>query len=78
MDTVEIDGKRFLRCDRESCQWNLRYISGNERSRVCNFGALAFAVKEAMPQDCTRLQELGTLISRELLEQSIKGIADTH
>jgi len=77
MDTVEIDGRRFLLCDRENCQWNLRYVSGDERRRLCNFGLLAYGVKESLPHDCPHLQELGTVISRELLEQSIRGMADT-
>jgi hypothetical protein len=77
MDTVEIDGRRFLLCDREDCQWNLRYVTGDDRSRLCNFGPTAFAVKEGMPPDCPYLMELSTLISKELLERSIKGMADT-
>jgi hypothetical protein len=76
MDTVEIDGRRFLLCDREECEWNLRYISGSERSRLCGFGPLAFSVKERMPQGCPHVTELSTLISRELLERGIKGMAD--
>ena len=76
MDTVEIDGRRFLLCDREDCEWNLRYMSGSEKSRLCGFGPLGFAVRERMPQGCPHVTELSTLISRELLERGIKGMAD--
>ncbi len=72
MDSVDINGKRFLKCPRESCQWNLRYISADERARVCNFGSFAFFVKGTMPQDCPYLVRLSSLITLEMLEQSLR------
>ena len=72
MESVKINGKRFLVCHRDGCQWNLRYLSGNAKSRVCNFGALAFAVKGEMPRDCPYLSLLSTLVATEMFEHSLR------
>ena len=72
VDLVEINGKRFLKCNREDCQWNLRYVSGTEKARVCNYGVFAFSVKGEMPKNCPHLVALSSLITTELLEQSLR------
>jgi hypothetical protein len=57
-DTVEIMGKRFLKCPQEDCEWNVGWISGldwteepGKGTRVCNLGARVMIFDNAVPSD---------------------------
>ena len=61
-DTVEIMGKKFLKCQQEDCEWNIGWLGGNSWSeesgkgiRICNLGVKAMIETEAVPPDeCPR------------------------
>ncbi len=61
MDTIKIAGKRFLKCQREACQWNIGWLGGldwtekpGEGTRVCNLGAKAILEEDITPPDMCR------------------------
>lgn len=59
-ETVEVMGKKFLRCQKEGCEWNIGWLGGHDwteepgkGTRICNLGARAiFEAKAAPPDDC--------------------------
>lgn len=57
-DTVEIIGRRFLKCQQEACEWNVGWLGSLEwteeagkGTRLCNLGAIAMIEDNAMPPD---------------------------
>ena len=55
-DTVEVMGKKFLKCSQEHCQWNIGWLGGHDwtegmgkGTRVCNLGATAIIEANAVP-----------------------------
>lgn len=57
-DTVEIMGKKFLKCQQEGCEWNIGWLEGHEwieepgmGIRICNLGARAMIEANATPPD---------------------------
>ncbi len=57
-DTVEIMGKRFLKCQQAPCEWNIGWLGGSEwteepgsGTRICNLGARAMIENNAIPPD---------------------------
>jgi hypothetical protein len=57
-DTVEIMGKKFLKCQQEDCEWNIGWLGGydwtkdsGKGTRVCNLGARAMIGSNAKPPD---------------------------
>lgn len=57
-NTVEITGKRFLKCPQESCEWNIGWLGEldwteemGKGTRVCNLGAKAMLEDYALPPD---------------------------
>lgn len=62
MNTVEIIGKRFLKCKKEDCEWNIGWLGGYDwteevgrGTRICNLGAGAIIMDKARPP-CNCLQ----------------------
>jgi len=59
-DTIEIMGRKFLRCQQEDCKWNIGWLGEldwvEERgkgTRICNLGAGAMIESNAVPPiDC--------------------------
>ena len=58
MDTVEIIGKQFLKCQQEDCEWNVGWLGGldwteelGKGTRVCNLGARAMIEAKGSPPD---------------------------
>jgi hypothetical protein len=75
MDTVEIYGVTFLKCEKEDCDWNIGYTpydlnrSGLEftyRSgtgvRVCNFGCKALAYGKNIDVACPHKRDVCSLL----------------
>ena len=61
MDTVEIAGKKFLKCEQEVCEWNICWLSeedwaeeSNKGIRICNLGAKAIIDGGAAPPEFCR------------------------
>ena len=57
-DTVEIMGKKFLKCQQEDCEWNIGWHCGldwteepGKSTRICNLGARAMVDANAAPPD---------------------------
>lgn len=57
-DTIEVAGKKFLKCQEENCQWNIGWLGGNDwtekpgkGTRICNLGVKAIIETEAVPPD---------------------------
>jgi hypothetical protein len=57
-DTVEVMGKKFLRCQQEDCEWNVGWLGGydwteepGKGTRICNLGARAILDTKAEPPD---------------------------
>jgi hypothetical protein len=55
-DTIEVAGKKFLKCQEEDCQWNIGWLGGNDwteepgkGTRICNLGVKAIIEAEAVP-----------------------------
>jgi len=74
-DTVEIIGRRFLKCQQEACEWNVGWIGGLEwteeagkGTRLCNLGAIAMIEDNAMPpDDCQQWSAVLELARAEFL-----------
>lgn len=56
--TVEIMGKKFLKCPQETCEWNIGWLGESNwteepgsGTRICNLGARAMIENNAMPPD---------------------------
>ncbi len=76
MDTIEIYGVKFLRCDKRDCKWNVGYTPGdlnrqgleftNRRSvgiRICNFGCTSLALGKNIDDNCPHKQELCDMLA---------------
>ena len=57
-DTVEVMGRKFLRCQQEDCEWNIGWLGGYEvthapgkGTRICNLGASAIVLDKAKTPD---------------------------
>ena len=57
-NTVEVLGKKFLKCQQQDCEWNIGWLGGYEwtrepgkGTRICNFGLKAIINAEAVPPD---------------------------
>ena len=74
-ETVEIIGKRFLKCQQETCKWNIGWLGGPEwteepgsGTRLCNLGAGTMIEKKAMPpDDCPQKSAVIELAKTEFL-----------
>jgi hypothetical protein len=54
--TIEVLGKRFLKCQEENCEWNIGWLGGNDwtekpckGTRICNLGVKAIIETETVP-----------------------------
>ena len=72
MDTIEIYGVKFLKCDKSDCKWNAGYTPGDLNRhgleftakhdmgiRICNFSCTALALGKDIDGDCP--PQAGTL-----------------
>jgi hypothetical protein len=57
-DTVEVMGKKFLKCHQQDCEWNVGWLGGRKWTeepgkgiRICNLGAKAIIKTDAVPPD---------------------------
>ena len=57
-DSVEVMGKKFLKCQQEGCEWNMGWHGGHDWTeepgkgiRICNLGAKAMFEANAVPPD---------------------------
>jgi len=79
MDTVEVYGVKFLKCEKETCRWNIGYTPhdlnrfGSECTyrqgmgvRVCNFGCRALAYGCTIDGDCPHKIDLCHLLGSDL------------
>jgi hypothetical protein len=74
-DTIEIMGKRFLKCPQEACEWNIGWLGGFEwtekpgsGTRLCNLGARAMIEENATPpDDCQQWSAVLKLARTEFL-----------
>jgi hypothetical protein len=74
-NTVEIMGKRFLKCPQESCEWNVGWLGelswtkkAGKGTRLCNLGARAMLEDNALPpDDCQQWQLVLKLARTEFL-----------
>lgn len=74
-DTVEIIGRRFLKCQQEACEWNVGWLGGLEWTeeagkgiRLCNLGAIAMIEENATPpDDCQQWSAVLELARAEFL-----------
>ena len=72
-ETVMIMGKSFLKCQRETCEWNIGWLAGLEwteesglGTRICNLGARAMLEDNALPpDDCPQFQAVLELARNE-------------
>jgi hypothetical protein len=72
-DTIEIMGKKFLKCRQEYCQWNIGWLGGpdwteetGKGTRVCNLGAKAIVEANAVPPaECQQPSAVLELASAE-------------
>jgi len=74
-DTVEVMGKKFLKCPQEACKWNVGWLGesnwteepGNG-TRICNLGAIAMIENNATPpDDCQQWSAVLELARTEFL-----------
>jgi len=73
-DTVEIMGKRFLKCQQAPCKWNIGWLGGydwteepGKGTRLCNLGAKAMIEADAVPpNDCQQPSAVLKLARAEL------------
>jgi hypothetical protein len=74
-DTVEIIGRRFLKCQQESCEWNVGWLGGldwreepGKGTRLCNLGVSDMLEDNALPpDDCQQWQSVLELARTEFL-----------
>ncbi len=77
LDTIEIGGKAFQRCDQQGCQWCIVCSSsglsipgfelsprGSEKHLVCNFGVAAHRILGGLPEDCPYQEQVRILLDR--------------
>ncbi len=75
MATIELYGVKFLKCEKEDCDWNIGYTPRDKNrfgleftfregpgTRVCNFGSKAFAYGRSIPGGCPHKEELFGLL----------------
>jgi len=88
MDTIEIDDKTFLLCDKESCAWNVGHTPGELNAlefefsirnregllKICK-GARAYLIEGLpIPQDCPYKLDVEYLIRQELEKELRKQL----
>ena len=72
-NTVEVMGKKFLKCQEEDCEWNVGWLSGldwteepGKGTRICNLGARALIEANAEPpENCPQLSAVLELARSE-------------
>jgi hypothetical protein len=75
METVEIAGVKFLKCQQESCEWNIGWLDGKDwtrelgkGTRICNLGARAILEEDVKPPDnCQHWKSVLELARTEFL-----------
>ena len=78
MDTIEIYGVKFLKCDKSDCEWNAGYTPGDLNRhgleftakhdmgiRICNFSCTALALGKNIDGDCPHKQELCEMLAED-------------
>jgi hypothetical protein len=78
MDTIEIYGVNFLRCEKYDCAWNVGYTpddfnrQGLEFTarqdmgiRVCNFGCTSLALGKNPDSHCPHKQDLCDMLAED-------------
>ena len=73
-ETVEVVGKKFLKCQQEGCEWNIGWLGGHDwtgepgkGTRICNLGARAMIEADAVPpDDCPQSSAVVELAHAEL------------
>jgi len=57
-NTVEVMGKKFLKCQQQDCEWNIGWLEGrnwteepDQGIRICNLGVKAMIETDAVPPD---------------------------
>ena len=81
MNTIDVHGVSFLRCDKTDCKWNVGYTP-NDRNRsglefttrrdrsnigirVCNFGCTALALGKTIDSRCPHKEEVCRILSED-------------
>ncbi len=81
MNTIDIYGVRFLRCDKTDCKWNVGYTP-NDRNRsglefttrrdrlnigirVCNFSCTALALGKTIGSQCPHKEEVSKILAED-------------
>ena len=73
-NTVEVMGKKFLKCQQQDCEWNIGWLSGykwtkepSQGIRICNFGLKAIIEANAGPPNiCQQPTEVFKMAHAEL------------
>ncbi len=70
MDTVEIDGQWFLRCESGNCSWNVGRNPGEgDEVTVCSFGSKPWVSGGKPDYDCSHKTEVVNLLAEEAKSQ---------
>jgi len=78
MNTIEIYGVKFLKCQKDDCKWNAGNTPGdlnrhgleftarhNMGIRICNFSCTALALGKNIDDDCPHKQELCDMLAED-------------
>ena len=81
MDTIDIRGVKFLKCDKTNCKWNVGYTPGDRNRsglefttrrdrldmgiRVCNFGCTALALGKNIDSQCPFKDEVSRILAED-------------
>ena len=72
-NTVEVMGKKFLKCQQQDCEWNIGWLEGRDWTeepdqgiRICDLGARAMIEASAVPpNDCHQPSAVLELVRTE-------------
>lgn len=91
MDSIDIYGTRFLRCEKDDCRWNIGYTPGDLNrfgleftlrpgvgARVCNFGPKALAYGRSIDRGCPHKKDVCELLGEydANFQQRFWGVID--
>jgi len=78
MDTIEIYGVKFLKCQKDDCEWNAGYTPDDFNRhgleftarhdmgiRICNFSCTALALGKNIDAVCPHKQELCDMLAED-------------
>ncbi len=74
-NTVEMMGKKFLKCQQQACEWNIGWLGGYEWTeelgkgiRICNLGLRVIVEADAVPPDDCKQSSAVLKLARAELE----------